>query len=114
MALLQALIAYIGKSAGKILNAIFGWAVIALFGRTAPRQHMVLTGLVAMAAAWPLLLLGIAFPKIAALVIAFVPVSDQVPTWAVRIVWIVLALAVPMTIGLVIASKAPPGSAREP
>lgn len=113
MALLQALIAYIGKSAGKILNAIFGWAVIALFGRTAPRQHMLLTGVVGMAAVWPLLLVGIAFPKLAALVLAFVPLSAQVPTWAVRIVWIALALAVPLIVGWVIAAKAAPGTVDE-
>ena len=32
MALLQALLALIGRSAGRIVNALFGWAVRALFG----------------------------------------------------------------------------------
>jgi hypothetical protein len=113
MALLQALISFISKSAGKILNAVFGWAVVALFGQTAPKQHMLLTVLVAMAALWPLLLVGIVIPKIATMVLAFVPVSDEFPTWVVRIVWIVLSLAVPVTVGLVIAAKAPPGTPPE-
>jgi len=113
MAILQALIAWIGRSAGKILNAIFGWAVVALFGRAPPKQQTLLSALVASAAAWPLLLLGVAFPKIAAAVLAFVPLPHSVPSWIVRIVWIVLALAVPLVVGTVIAAKAPPGSPKE-
>jgi uncharacterized membrane protein YqjE len=113
MALLQALLSFIGKSAGKILDAILGWAVVALFGRVSPRQKMLLSGLVIAAAAWPVLVLGIAFPKITALVFAFVPLSDRVPSWMVRLVWLGLALAVPVVIGTVIAAKAPPGSPRE-
>jgi uncharacterized membrane protein YqjE len=105
MALLQALISLIGKSLGKILNAIFGWAVVALFGRTSPRQQVVLSALVGAAAAWPVLVLGIAFPKIAALVVAFVPLSQHVPSSIVRLVWLALALLVPMIVGVVVAAK---------
>jgi hypothetical protein len=34
VAILQAILSLIAKSAGKALNAIFGWAVLALFGQT--------------------------------------------------------------------------------
>jgi hypothetical protein len=108
MAILQALFALITKSAGKILNAIFGWAVHALFGRTSSREQTVLSGLVALAVAWPLLLVGLVAPKLAALLLAFVPVPRGVPSYAVRIVWLVLAVAVPVVVGLVVASRAPP------
>jgi hypothetical protein len=114
MALLQALFSFLGKSAGKILNAIFGWAVVALFGRSSPKQQTLLSGLVAAAAAWPILLVGIAIPKIATFLIAFVPLSSRVPSWIVRVVWLALALAVPVVVGLVVASKAPPGTPPEP
>lgn len=114
MAILQALIAWIGRSAGKILNAIFGWAVVALFGKVPSGQQIWLSVLVASAAAWPLLLLGVGLPKIAAAVLAFVPLPRAVPSSVVRIVWIVLALAVPLVVGWVIAAKAPPGSPAEP
>jgi hypothetical protein len=114
MALLQALISLLGKSAGKILNAIFGWAVVALFGRSSPKQQTLLSGLVAAAAVWPLLLVGIALPRLATLVIAFVPLSQRVPGWIVRLVWLGLALAVPLVVGAVVATKAPPGTPREP
>jgi uncharacterized membrane protein len=113
MAILQAIFSLISRSAGKILNAIFGWAVRALFGQPSPKEQPFLTGVVAAAAAWPVLLLGIAVPKIAALLLAFVPFHNRVPAFVFRLVWLALALFVPMIVGLVVASKAPAGSLRE-
>lgn len=113
MAILQAIFAFISRSTGKILNAVFGWAVLALFGKTSAKQQTFLTILVAAAAFWPVLLFGTIAPKIATLVLAFVPLPESVPTWAVRLVWIALALAVPIAVGLAVAAKAPPGQPRE-
>jgi hypothetical protein len=96
------------------LNAIFGWAVRALFGQPTQAEQPFLTGLVGAAAAWPILLVGIAFPKVAALVLAFVPFHNRVPPWVFRVVWLSLAIIVPVVVGLVVATKAPPGSLREP
>jgi Putative Actinobacterial Holin-X, holin superfamily III len=114
MALLQALFSLISRSAGKILNAIFGWAVRALFGQPSPKEQPFLTGVVAAAAAWPVLLVGVAFPKLAALVVAFIPFHNRAPAWTLRVAWIVLALIVPMLVGIAVASKAPPGAVHEP
>jgi hypothetical protein len=108
MALLQALLALITKSAGKILNALFGWAVRALFGQTTAREQTFLSIVVAAAVAWPVLLVGIAAPKIAALLLAFVPIPHAVPSWIVRIVWLALALVIPFAVGISVAAKAPP------
>jgi uncharacterized membrane protein YqjE len=113
MAILQALLALISKSAGKILNAIFGWAVRALFGRTTAREQMFLSALVGAAVAWPLLLVGVALPKIGALLLAFVPVPHWVPSWIVRVVWLALAALVPFSLGLAVAAKAPPSAPPE-
>jgi hypothetical protein len=107
MALLQALLALISKSAGKILNALFGWAVRALFGQTTAREQTFLSVVVAAAVAWPVLLVGIAAPKIAALLLAFVPIPHAVPSWAVRIVWVALALIIPFAVGIAVAKKSP-------
>jgi len=114
MAILQALISMLSRSLGKILNAIFGWAVLALFGQTSARQKTLLSGLVALAAAWPLLAMGVVVPRIATMILAFVPPSAQGPAWMMRIIWSVVALAVPIAVGLAVAAKAPPGSPREP
>ena len=108
MALLQALLALISKSAGKILNALFGWAVRALFGQTTAREQTFLSVVVAAAVAWPILLIGIAAPKIAALLLAFVPIPHAVPSFTVRIVWMASALVIPFAVGIAVATKAPP------
>src|SRR5438067_2677810 len=107
MAILQALISLIARSAGKILNAAFGWAVLALFGRTSPKEQTLLSAVVAAAAAWPFLLAGVVFPKAMLFVVSFVPLSKSVPSLALRIVWIALALFVPLVVGSVIAARAP-------
>jgi hypothetical protein len=113
MAILQALFALISKSAGKVLNAIFGWAVRALFGRTTAREQMFLSGLVGAAVAWPLLVVGAVFPKTGALLLAFVPIPHWVPSWIVRVVWLGLAALVPFSVGLAMAAKAPASAPKE-
>src|SRR6185503_1037621 len=105
MAIIQALLALIARSAGKILNAIFGWAVHAMFGRTSPRDQTVLSAIVGAAVMWPLLALGVIAPKVAAFALTFVPLPHSVPSWIVRIVWLALALAVPIVLGVAIAKK---------
>jgi hypothetical protein len=114
MAILQALLALITRSAGKILNAVFGWAVHALFGRTTPRDQTALSAIVAAAVAWPLLALGVAFPRVATAVLAFVPLPKSVPSWIVRLVWLALALIVPLVLGVAIAAKGRSELAKEP
>lgn len=113
MAILQLILSLITRSAGRILNAIFGWAVRALFGRTSPREQTVLSALVGAAAAWPLFVLGALAPRISTLALAFVPLPRSIPKWTVRIVWLSLAALLPIAIGLVVAAKAPPGATRE-
>jgi hypothetical protein len=108
MAVLQALLTLVGRSAGKVLNAIFGWAVRALFGQTSSREQTFLSTIVAAAVAWPVLLLGLAAPKVTALLLAFIPLSSWIPSWAVRLVWLGLAILVPLAVGLAMATKAPP------
>src|ERR1700682_2039469 len=106
MAIVQAMLTLISRSLGSILSALFGWAVVALFGQTSSREKAWLSGLVAAAAAWPILLLGIVWPRLATLVLAFVPLSSRVPTWSIRLVWILLALAVPFALGIALAARA--------
>lgn len=113
MVLLQAIFGLIAKSAGKILNALFGWAVRALFGQTTAKEQTYLSVVVGAAVAWPILLLGVVAPKIAALALAFVPIPHRVPSWTIRIVWVTLALVIPIAVGLAVAAKAPPPAKKE-
>jgi len=105
MALIQLFLTWIGRSAGKVLNAIFGWAVRALFGQTSPREEILLSALVGAAVAWPLLLLGVAVPRLAAFALAFVPLPKSIPAWIIRIVWVGLALLVPLAVGATVAAR---------
>jgi hypothetical protein len=113
MAIIQGLLALVSRSLGRITSTMFGWAVVALFGQTSGQEKVVLSGLVAAAAAWPILLLGIAVPKVSAFVLAFVPLPDWVPAWTVRVGWIVLAAAVPVAIGITMAKRRPAAADRE-
>ena len=87
------------------MSALFGWAIVALFGETSPRKKIGLSVLVGAAAAWPLLLIGVTRPRLSALVLAFVPLPGWVPAWIVPVVWIALALAVPLALGIAVAIR---------
>jgi Putative Actinobacterial Holin-X, holin superfamily III len=113
MAIVQALLAFVTRSLGRVLGGLFGWAVVAIFGHTSPREKLVLSGLLAAAGAWPVLVLGIAAPKLAVFVLSFVPLSDSVPAAAVRPIWIGLAVLVPLAVGMAMAVKQP-GAATRP
>jgi hypothetical protein len=85
-----------------------GWAVGALFGQTTRREGALLSVIVVAAVAWPILLIGIAAPKIAVQMIAVVPLPDGVPAWVVRLGWIGLALLIPLGVGVAVSLKTPP------
>src|SRR6266481_5435619 len=106
MAIVQAILALVSRLLGSILSSLFGWAVVALFGQTSSREKAWLSGLVGAAAAWPILLMGIVWPRLATLVLAFIPLSSRIPTWSIRLVWILLALAVPFALGIALAARA--------
>jgi hypothetical protein len=88
MAIVQALLALVSRSLGRILSALFGWAVGALFGHTSGREKVWLSVPVGAAAAWPILLLGTVWPRAATAVLAFLPLPAAVPDWAIRAVWV--------------------------
>jgi uncharacterized membrane protein (DUF485 family) len=105
MAIVQALLALLSRSLGSILSALFGWAVVALFGETSPREKAWLSALVGAAAAWPILVVGVAWPRLATLALVFVPVPHWIPTWVIRAVWITLAVLVPFALGVAVAAR---------
>ena len=106
MVIIQAVLALLSRSLGTIMSALFGWAVVALFGPTNPREKMWLSALVGAAAVWPLLLIGVVWPRLATLLLSFAPLPHSwVPTWVIRLVWIILAVAVPVALGAAMAAR---------
>jgi hypothetical protein len=87
MAILQALLALLSRSLGSIMSALFGWAVMALFGETSAREKAWLSALVGAAATWPILLVGVVWPRLATLALVFIPLPHWIPTWGIRAVW---------------------------
>src|SRR5581483_8900094 len=114
MAIVQALIAFVGRSFGRILSALFDWAVVAIFGYTTGTQKIFLSALLAAAGAWPLLLLGTIAPRFAAFVLAFVPIPESVPAGIIRIVWIAVAVVVPLGVGIAMAARQPEDRPKRP
>ena len=95
MALIQAIVSLITQTVGRILSALLDWAVVSLFGRVTGNRKLFLWGMMAAAAAWPILLLGVVAPKAALFVFAFVPLSSSVPPGLVRKIWLAVAALVP-------------------
>jgi hypothetical protein len=114
MAILQALLALISRSLGKVVTALFGWSVLALFGQTTDKEKTFLSALVGAAVLWPLLVVGIAFPRAAAFLVAFIPAHAAIPAGVMRIVWLALALLIPVSMGLVVAARATGPTHNEP
>jgi hypothetical protein len=92
MAIIGSLFALAGRFAGRVVNALLGWATILLFGRVSARKQTVL-GLVAMGSlAWVATLVGLAVPDVGTFLVAAVPRPDFVPEETVRIGMLLAAL----------------------
>src|SRR6267142_7012184 len=109
MALIQAIVSLITQTVGRILSALLDWAVVSLFGRVTGNRKLFLWGMMAAAAAWPVLLLGIVAPKAALFFFAFVPLSSSVPPGLVRSIWLAVAVLVPIAVGVTVAAQSESG-----
>jgi hypothetical protein len=107
MAILTALFTFLGKQLSTVLRAILGWSVSALFGRLSNTRATILSGLLVASLFWPVLLLGVFFPAVSAWVFALLPLQKWFGAGVVRTGSVVLALVLPMIIGLVVHSVAP-------
>lgn len=100
MIILQALLAGLFRSAGKILNTAFGWATIMLFGKVPENRQIYLSIMGLSSIVWLVVALGVLFPRVGAFVLAFVPIPESIHLWWIRLVMIVLALLVPIGVGV--------------
>ena len=99
MAVLAPLIAFIGRQLGRLVQMVFGWATLMLFGRVPQSKQLLLAGVSAGALLWLVVLVGVAVPDFGAWLIAFVPAPDFVDEGWIRLGMLVLALALPLAIG---------------
>lgn len=99
MALLQALLAFVFRSFGRILNTAFGWATTLLFGKVPAKRQIYLSLTTFGSVLWLFVVLGIAFPRFAAFMLAFVTLPAWVNDNWVRFAMLIAALLIPPIVG---------------
>jgi hypothetical protein len=100
MALLAPLIAFIGRQLGRLVQMVFGWATLMLFGRVPQSKQLLLAGVSAGAVLWILVLIGVAVPDAGTFMIAMVPAPDFMEDDWIRVGMLVLAVLLPLLIGI--------------
>jgi hypothetical protein len=99
MAILQAVLAMVFRSAGKILNTVFGWATVLLFGKVPEDRQYLLSAIALGSVLWLAVALGIAFPSVGTFLLAFVPLPKWMDDNWVRIIMLGLTVTIPLAVG---------------
>jgi len=100
MAIVQALIAALTRSAGKLLNTVFGWATALLFGRVPEDRQIYLSAIAFGSVIWLITLTGVAFPVFATFILSFVPLPDWVDKTWIRLAMLAAVVVLPGLIGV--------------
>lgn len=100
MAILAPIFAFLGRFVTKLLNMVFGWASILLFGRVPQSKQILLSGVSLGAILWIAVLLGVAFPDVGTFLIGFVPAPDWISDGWIRLAMLVLAVVLPIAVGV--------------
>jgi hypothetical protein len=99
MAILQALLAALLRSAGKLLNTVFGWATVMVFGKVPADRQIYLSVMGLGSVAWIAAVAGIAFPSLGTFLLSFVTLPDWVDRTWVRLAMLTGAVVVPAVVG---------------
>jgi hypothetical protein len=100
VAIIGSLFAVVGRFAGRLLNAVLGWATLLLFGKVEGRKQTMLLVIALGALLWVVTLVGILVPDVGTFLLAFVPVPAFVDEGWVRLAMLALAVAIPLLIGV--------------
>jgi hypothetical protein len=102
MGIIQAILAGLLRSAGKILNTVFGWATTMLFGHISEKKKLLLSAIAFGSILWIFSVIGIFFPNLALLLVAFAvqSYSDSMKD-LVRVIMLGTAMVLPAVIGAV-------------
>ena len=101
MALVQALLAALTRSVGRLLNTAFSWATVILFGRVSQERQIYVSAIAFGSVIWLVSLVGVVFPSIGTFLVAFVPLPDWVDKKWVRIAMLAAAAMLPAIVGVV-------------
>jgi hypothetical protein len=100
MALLQGLLAAVFRSLGKILNTAFGWATILLFGKVPAKKQTYLSAASLGSLVWLIAALGVASPRVAAFLLAFITLPEWFGDNWLRLVMLGAVVIIPPIVGV--------------
>jgi len=100
MVILQVLLAALLHSVGRILNTVFGWATIMLFGKVPQERQIYLSMMAFGSVIWIVVFLGIPFPAFATFLLTFVSLPAWIDKAWIRLAMLVAAVAIPPAVGL--------------
>jgi hypothetical protein len=101
MAIITAILGFIGRFTGKVLTTTLGWASVLLFGRIPEDRQARFSVLTFGSLLWVATVFGIIFPKAGVFLISLVPLPDWVDDNVVRLVMLGAAAALPAVLGAV-------------
>ena len=100
MAIVGSVFAVVGRFAGKLLNAVLGWATVLLFGKVPDSKQWILLMIALGSIVWVILIVGVIVPQVATVTLAFVPIPSFVDQNWVRVGMFIGALVLPLAIGV--------------
>jgi len=100
MFFLQAILAVIIQAAGRILNTLFGWAMVMLFGKVPANKQLFLTLIALTSVLWALTALGVIFPKAGTWMISCIRLPEFIDDTPIRLAMLPGALFLPLLVGL--------------
>jgi hypothetical protein len=101
MAILASLFAMLGRFAGRVVNALLGWATVLLFGRVDARRQAILGFVAVGSLAWVAAIVGVIVPDVGTFLLAAVPRPDFVEEQWVRWGMIGVVVLLPLVVGAV-------------
>ena len=101
MVIVQALIAALTRSAGRLLNTLFAWATVLLFGRVSEDRQIYVSAIAFGSVIWLVVLLGVAFPWVGTFLLSFVPLPEWVDDRWVRLAMLAAVIAIPALVGVI-------------
>ena len=99
MAIFAPILAFVGRQVGRLVQMVFGWATVLLFGRVPQSKQLLLAGVALGSILWVVALVGVAFPDAGTWLVAFVPRPDFIDEGWIRLAMLILAVVLPLGVG---------------
>ncbi|HEX3429179.1 MAG TPA: hypothetical protein VHS36_10250 [Candidatus Limnocylindrales bacterium] len=108
MVIFSALLTFFGRMIGAAATMTIAWGTILLFGRVPQSTRSLLSFITLGSLAWVAALAGVVVPAIGSFFIAAIPRTDLLPTTLLRAGMLLLAIFLPLAIGLATVSFVEP------